>query len=457
MRMCLVRSGAGWTFVLGLIALGLLAAAAPGQALEPSYLAEMPEPRRVLANIQGRDRLDTLARQMAAMSILRKLVDEMAGTRYYAGGTFPMPDEKRIADRYAAESVRLQNEAFASFDPAAKGPDTPRRKWEAQRYAYARDPQFRAALLEQYFSPQFRARLEATVADLKQRVQRHQAQQRRAGERLAGRRESNWDRMGPSEREGAITAAVLTLLLLGLSAVRELRRSGFVGADFSRYRVGFRRYRIEWITGPIANYEAVKDIHGTLKEEYNPATHETKRVGTVYATLQEKFEITGERDSGAHEVRYVDVTKKHPETHGAGSFAAHVGHRTTAVWATRRGRKTGYYIAFRDWAASRDIDHPATGVALRTILGARWWSLLPALGLGLVIGSATDVLAGLLPGLSGRGHGLIMALLVAVLWGILLARFSAGRQARFAERELPRLWAHLAPRVARAPESPPLA
>src|SRR5215472_4911667 len=55
----------------------LSATAAYPQALNPPYLAEMPVPARVIAEIKGKDAEDTGERQMGALIALIQIMDEM--------------------------------------------------------------------------------------------------------------------------------------------------------------------------------------------------------------------------------------------------------------------------------------------------------------------------------------------------------------------------------------------
>src|SRR5437588_5557080 len=75
------------------------------QALNPSYLAEMPPPPRVIAEIKGKDAEDTGERRMGAFQALIQIMDEMAwgiGHRYVndADTTALTPDERRIRLAY---------------------------------------------------------------------------------------------------------------------------------------------------------------------------------------------------------------------------------------------------------------------------------------------------------------------------------------------------------------------
>ena len=70
--------GARWLITLAIL-IGAWSARSP--ALEPGYLERWPDVARVLADNPGRDRDDTLARQMAALHVLRDGIEYAAGPR----------------------------------------------------------------------------------------------------------------------------------------------------------------------------------------------------------------------------------------------------------------------------------------------------------------------------------------------------------------------------------------
>jgi hypothetical protein len=142
----------------------LLVFAPRSYALDPAYLNEWPSAEQVLADHQGKDRQDMLARQMAALHHLDRSIEDMAGTRRWHGLT---ADENRLRGEYyaAAERIRgdvnstLSNELPSGFNgPFAK---PPLRKWYALQWKYERDPQVRAQTLGRYLSPPLLAKLGA--------------------------------------------------------------------------------------------------------------------------------------------------------------------------------------------------------------------------------------------------------------------------------------------------------
>jgi hypothetical protein len=65
------------------VTVATLAATFAAHALDPPYLAEMPGVETVLADNEGKDRLDTLARQQAALNQLVRAIGFLAGDREF--------------------------------------------------------------------------------------------------------------------------------------------------------------------------------------------------------------------------------------------------------------------------------------------------------------------------------------------------------------------------------------
>src|SRR5690349_19338513 len=78
-------------------------------ALDPTYLEQFPSVEEVLADNQGRDRFDTLARQQAALVQLTRAIARLAGEREFCCQT---SDEIELAGRYFTEAERIRHEAF---------------------------------------------------------------------------------------------------------------------------------------------------------------------------------------------------------------------------------------------------------------------------------------------------------------------------------------------------------
>ena len=193
------------------VACALLLAYAPrSHALDPAYLKEWPSADQVLADHQGKDRQDTLARQMAALHHLDRSIEDMAGARRWHGLT---PDENRLRGEYYAAAERIRDEVNSTLSnelpPGFNGPfaKPPLRKWYALQWKYERDPQVRDRTLGRYLSPPLLAELGAKKS----------ASDARAGE--AGR--ELLDGLGQPERGAGKSYLVplVALAALGLLVV----------------------------------------------------------------------------------------------------------------------------------------------------------------------------------------------------------------------------------------------
>ena len=92
--------------------LSISSAALYPQTLNPTYLAQMPAPARVLAEIRGKDAEDTMERQMGAFQALVDIIDGMAyGLSHrnvsVADNTKATPDEQRIRLAYQTAYAEL--------------------------------------------------------------------------------------------------------------------------------------------------------------------------------------------------------------------------------------------------------------------------------------------------------------------------------------------------------------
>ena len=79
------------------------------------------------------------------------------------------------------------------------------------------------------------------------------------------------------------------------------------------------------------------------------------------------------------------------------------------------------------------------GRAIARFIAPRLWTVFPAMGLGFVIGSSTDILSGILANTSGNLRGLALTPAAAAIWLVCFIAGSAIRTKRFHAREMPRL------------------
>lgn len=114
------------------------------QALNPSYLSEMPAPARVIAEIKGKDAADAGARQLGAFNILVTLISDMAYGLEHRFERQLTPDEQRITMTY--------QKAYADLWHKVK--DTYGKEYQGD---YNHDRDLRNELLDKFFSANFKA------------------------------------------------------------------------------------------------------------------------------------------------------------------------------------------------------------------------------------------------------------------------------------------------------------
>jgi len=118
------------------------------QAPGPLYLREMPSEERILRDIHGSDAIDTAARQFGAFEQLQQIIRDLALAAHRDDRQWTA-DEKRLVALYQNASARAWQpvqKAFAQNRP---------RLFELS--GYSTNPDFTAELLNQFFSPAFRA------------------------------------------------------------------------------------------------------------------------------------------------------------------------------------------------------------------------------------------------------------------------------------------------------------
>ena len=403
------------------IAAVLCAFAQRAAALDPAYLGELPDPRRIEQDFQGTDRLDTLALQVAALTRLNRLVAEMAGDRYYTPGKYPTPDETRAAAAIRAVAEPLGAAAEATFDPKARGADTPRARWRARVRGYESSDELYMRLMQLYFTPAFRAAHAAKLAEKQssQNVGREEIER--------GRRALNGETepVAPGSRTTSILVGVAMVALLLLGGVKLVRRPRISTKPPHRCWIGFSRYTFEAATGTIANY-AHRETWATWRSSDATGRYFGEAI-SGYKEAHEEFTL--ETPAGAEPIRldsyWPDVSTK--------VFENKVGHRATALSMTRRGERR--VVAVFVHGQRHPEAHAALRVAVEELFPRPWWTVLPAVVLGYVIGDLA---------VASDYSGAIGALIAMPAWEIICRVLLSYRPRAFAGGELNRLTMTLA-------------
>jgi hypothetical protein len=402
------------TVLVGVAALAMSAATLG--ATDPPYIEQLPSVERLLADLKGSDRHDTLARQRGALEMLVRGIHLLAGPREFSSGL--TPDELRLLQPYgeASDAVRddaysdLSNEQPRGWNPFAK---SPLQAWNAQAYAYQRNPEFRDALLRRYLSDDVAAEFSAAF---------RQEDAVLAGEIAPGARFRE-----PDADTLLVARTVLWLVLAAmvLGFLREWRRFGAARFDPLKLRAGFGSYRLDWATGRVTGYETWTDVEITEHKEVT-----TTRFGVVLDErtigftrreyVNERFSLVGNGGT-THGVHVVNAKIKIPE-----------GNVATAVWASRKNGG-GDYILFFDRTAS--ATRPMSGTLAHLFKVGRMM-YLPVLILAVIVGAGVAAAAG---GMS-QTLGLLMGLFVGFILGLALFQAIARRRARrFVARDAPRV------------------
>src|SRR5262245_5204805 len=135
------------TFIVVAVLELLLTVGAFAQAPNPLYLREMPSEAKVVREIQGTDPIDTIARQAGAYDQLARILGELASVQNRSSSNL-LPDEKKISDYYQILAARAWERVYAATETD--------RKRRFQLTSYSTHPDFKAQLLEKFFTPNFR-------------------------------------------------------------------------------------------------------------------------------------------------------------------------------------------------------------------------------------------------------------------------------------------------------------
>jgi len=385
-------------------------------AMEPAYLAEMPSAERLIADTQGKNELDTKARQVAALTQARKAIEDLGFARAVTGY---LPDERRLIGEYWTAVYRLQDEAKA-LTGTTGGLDSAWAKWLALEGRYERNAEFRAENLTRYLSPGLRQQLNVTNANIDARVRESKRQMRED----SGVPLSAWESMDEDRQQMAVGFTLIAGLLFLLIGMRELRHFGLQRSNPLVLQTGFRRYALHHFTGTVTNYARWIETSTTTTETTNPngsTSTSTSRSSVEY----EAFTLVS--NAGLHDVRIA----------GAEVYVEN-GSLVSAVWAIPRRKKKGDYIVFLDRTTQRTRPYR---YVLQRMMQLTTWLMVPVLLLAYIVSSSTDLWLGMLPRTSGMLRGFLG---VMTAWVVMLGvRGVVGRirASRFVRRDAARLQA----------------
>ncbi len=381
----------------------------------PPYLEEMPSVDRVRADIQGTDRLDTLARQKAAFEQLARGIELAAGGRRFSSGLTPVEQRWLNAYRSAATAARrdayagLSNERPGGLNPFAK---SPLQEWNALTGAYERDAAGREALFARYFSSDGRAALNEAFA---------------AAERDDSKPPGRLAELSPGNQLAVRLIAYTLLAAMWLAPLRELLRFGAARGNPLKLCAGFYRRRLGWATGHVANYqtwrstEVVRDpvtLHNMDGTVEHPSSDRVTRTH-----VHEQFVLVT-ASGEPHHFHVVDADIGIPN-----------GHLTTAVWTQSRNGQRGTDMLFFDRTGSRTRP---VGPEFKPLFKVGRWMYVPVVLPAFMIGDAAGLLGA---GVSGLIGGVFAGFAAFVLAYIAFHYVGVRRLKRFVARDAPRILA----------------
>lgn len=147
-------------------------------AINTDYLKEMPEAGRVLADHQGTDASDTVAKQWGALYQLRAMMELQSGGRNFRNQW--TTDEEKVRSSYSESMAKLEQPKFDEEETRKLGANSPRAKWFDRRTKYELDKSFREEILKRYFSADWQNRFRALEQAQQQRLAMQQAREQMA-------------------------------------------------------------------------------------------------------------------------------------------------------------------------------------------------------------------------------------------------------------------------------------
>lgn len=346
-------------------------------AAQPAYLREMPTPKRVLAEVHGKNALDTAALQAGTLHQLTQMIAVMAYDRYYAGRL--MPDEQKVRNAYAASEDKILTETMAHFDPEETRrlrDNSPRAKWVFLYRRYSNDQGY---VLAKFFSPAWRKNFHAAL--------RAELRKDAAGAKARKQIELNGKQAPPTtsqslqlflqdvaESDNISTSALLNLVvgiplgLLALSLARETRRFGLSETDPFALKAGWTTYTVKTITGTVLSPTKAREVETRVSGGGGGGTVHTGIViqpisTTTIKTVHDQFFIHDPEQNveQAYKLTNVDI-------------AVREGHEMSAAKVVKAGQTLGYNFMFRNHTTQR-VDF--LDDVLRWLVRPRLWPVVP--------------------------------------------------------------------------------
>ena len=382
------------------------------RALDPPYLDRFPPVDKVLAENQGKDRLDTNARQVAALHQWGHAIELLAGDRRFLRQT---PDEQRLVAEYGTAASKIEKEMVNTL--STRTPSNPFQKsehgqWLAQSMAYERDAKQRAASFGRYLPPDVVARLGAA----------YESQGRQLRGESSG--PGAFSQLDPATQATAMIGLYVFLGLMALIVVREFLPFGSRQSNPLKIGAGFKVYTVGGAAGSLTNYKTWTVTVTTTSDPDHVVRNKHSSGWLWYhisTYVHESFDLVGSRST--HSVHVVNENLKIPE-----------GHFVTAVWTQDRGGRGTYILFFdRTTGTTRELLY-----GIGEMLTVRLWILLPVLAVAFVVGGVG--VPAFFHGINGLGGALIGMFVGWVLTtGVINLIVNPRRVRRFLKRDVPRI------------------
>ena len=315
------------------------------QAPDAGYIKDMPDPAIVLAGVRGRDTLDTLARQVAALTLLSDVISK--GSPTYRALTRYAEEEKVLNGKYltAASDLTIRAHATTGSDEAARA------AWDASRGRYFTDQRFREEVLSRYLPAsaplkEFQAAVERDTREFIAIRQRREAEYASSDAAIEAR-------ILAALR--GVTVGAGLLFLFGLAGEFRGSRLQSVKDGGQRFlTVGWRRYIVRTATG------IAQGVHLEHTVSTFVSGTSTNVASTMYEQAHREFFIVHEGGELPIQLHNID-------------FAVRDGHQVSAIGAApKRKQHAGQLIMLRNHSTNHDafIDKD-----LRRLLRPRMWPL----------------------------------------------------------------------------------
>lgn len=169
-----------------------------------------------------------------------------------------------------------------------------------------------------------------------------------------------------------IFALMLALIYFGNASIFRPMR---LDRDAKVLRVGLRRLPVDWISGNIVDYsQRSVSRTETYTPEMSPSGYQADPIHFHKHDRYESFSVDTPEGRQPISVASINDMFRFEEFHGQ---------KLTALWVTVSG--TRWYLGFR--VPKHHVDHPETDWSITTLTKPHFWTVVPAIVLGYIVGN----------------------------------------------------------------------